>query len=144
MGKDAFTLEVVRSGALIKFGDDNYGFVRCNEVEEIDENTVKMDGYEVSGVYLRYLNDLRLSSKEEEMAEAARFGLGNAIKKHREKKDMVQTDFSVTKWTISETENGKKMLRPRTIKTISDDLGMGFVELLSEASLEMWKEIENE
>lgn len=147
MGKEHYQLKIVKNGALIKFGDDDYGFISCDSVEKVDDYKVNLDGHEVSGVYIRYLNDYLFNRRDEktaQMAEAAKQGLGNAIRNVRKDKDMSQADFSVNKWTISELERGKLMSRPRTINKVAEDLDMEFAELLSEASLEMWKEVEDE
>lgn len=144
MGKQHFQLKIVKNGALIKFGDDDYGFIAGDSIDKVDDHTIELDGYEVSGVYIRYLNDMRFPKKEKEMARGARNGLGDAIREKRKENDMTQHDFSVTNWTISELERGKKMPRPQTINKIADDLDMGFAELLSKASLHMWKEVDDE
>lgn len=146
MGKDVFSLEVVKSGALIKFKNETYGFLRGKKIEKVDPQTIKIDGYEVSSIYIKYLNDAYLHRKEgmERWAEAARLGLGQAVRKNRHEADMYQKDFSVSNWTISEIERGKKMPTYKTIKSIANDLDMSFPEILSEASLEMWGELEDE
>lgn len=144
MGKQHYQLDIVKKGALIKFGDGDYGFVRGDSVEKIDDEMIKLDGYEISSVYIRYLNDLHFFKKDKEMADGAKQGIGNVIKKIRNEKDMNQSDFTVNKWTISELELGKKMPRPQTINSVAESLDMGFAEFLSEASLEMFKEVDNE
>ena len=142
MANDAISVKRVESGALIKFHDIKYGFVRGEDVEIVDNTTLKIDGDEISTVYIRYLNDGALPKKDgmAELAESARNGIGVAIRKERKELDMIQEDFTVSKWTISELERGLKMPEYATIKKIANDLDMTWTELLSKASLEMWRD----
>lgn len=144
MPKENFQLDVVKSGALIKFEDESYGFVRCKEVEKIDEQTIKLDGFEISSVYIKYMNDLIFHKRDEEMASYAKKGLANAIRKSRNELDIYQHEFSVSQWTISEIEREMKMPRYKTLKSIAKDLDMTFPELMSKASLEMYKVMDDE
>lgn len=144
MAKENFRLDIVKSGALIKFEDESYGFVRCQNFEKIDEQTLKLNGFEVASVYIKYMNDLVFHQKDERMANYAKKGLANAIKKSRSELDLYQHEFSVSHWTISEIEREKTMPRYETLKEIANDLNMTFPELMSEASLEMYRVIDGE
>jgi len=142
MVDDALSVKRLEPGALIKFHDIKYGFVRGEDVELVDNTTVKVNGDEISTVFIRYLNDRSLPRQDgmEELAESARNGIGRAIRKKRKELDMIQEDFSMSIWTVSEVERGLKMPRYATIKKIAQDMDMTWTELLSKASLEMWRD----
>lgn len=142
MGKDPEKIDILKPGALIKFGDGKYGFMRGEEVEKVDERTISVDGHEISAVLVKYLNNPKLPSIEgmEEKAEMARKGLGRAVRKRRKELGMEQKDFHVSQATISDIELGNKMSRYLTLKRIAESMDMTFPELMSLASLEMWRE----
>lgn len=146
MPKDEFMLDIVQHGVLIKFGNDDYGFWRGDDIEYKDSDTLIHGGRELDATFIRVMNAEQRELKHEhpKMAKAISSAIGKAIREFRKEAGYTQSELPVSQQSVSRIENGLARCGYDNIVKIANELDVDLPDMLAYINGKFWEEMEDD